>query len=43
MTIGGLKAARLRLGMPCHVCNRFRYLALNRCEDESVVEKIGSS
>ena len=43
MTIAELKAAGLRLGMTCHGCNRFRYLALNRSEDDTVVEEIGAT
>jgi hypothetical protein len=42
-TVGELRAAGLRLGMLCTDCNRFRYLGMDRYEDESVVSEIGKT
>jgi hypothetical protein len=42
-TIGELRAAGLRLAMRCDACARFRYLGMDRYEDESVVSEIGKT
>jgi hypothetical protein len=43
MTVGELRAAGLRLGMYCAACSRFRYLGMDRYEDESLVDEIGKT
>jgi hypothetical protein len=43
LTVGELRAAGLRLGMHCAACARFRYLGMNRYEDESIVGEIGKT
>jgi hypothetical protein len=43
VTVGELRAAGLRLGMHCTGCARFRYLGMDRYEDDSIVSEIGKT
>ena len=43
VTIGEVRTSGRRLGMYCQACNRFRYLALDRYEDGTLVGEIGKT
>lgn len=43
VTVSELKQSGRRLGMRCLGCNRFRYLGMDRYEDETVISEIGKT
>jgi len=43
ITVGELRRSGSRLGMHCAGCSRFRYLGMERYEDDSVVSEIGKT